>query len=226
MGFDPAEEVFDLVSGAVVSAVIGGRVQAASFGRDTTAGVPSLKLAPENIGIKTLVGDHPPASELVENWHDRMLVVLGSGREAECHRPAMLINQRRKLGVETALGPSHRLRLLAASGIGTVLVELDVRAIQVTQSAAGSPAQNLEQPRKEAGGAPPPEAGVDRTPRPETLWQVSPWHPRSQDKPDSGENQPILFRRASPHCEYLKPAGFGPTQLNFFSRLHNGSGNE
>ena len=66
-----------------------------------------------------------------------MLVVLGSRREAEGHRPSVLIDQCGELGVESTLGPSHRLGALAPCGIGSVLMQLDVRAIQVTQLATG-----------------------------------------------------------------------------------------
>ena len=62
-----------------------------------------------------------------------MLVVLRSGGEAERDCSSVAIHQRGELGVEPALGPAHRLRALSARRIRSVLMQLDVRAIQMVQ---------------------------------------------------------------------------------------------
>ncbi len=126
VNFDATEEVFDLVAAAVVAAMKAGGVTASACGWNATAGFLAVQPLPENIGIEALVGDDPAPARTGQHRSDRMLVVLRPGRETEGHRPPVLINQRGELGVESAFGSSHRLGALAAGGIGSVLMQLDV----------------------------------------------------------------------------------------------------
>jgi len=137
----------------------------------------------------------------------------------------MAIHQRGKLGVESALRPAHRLGALSARGIRSVLMQLDVRTIQVAELPGRAFGQAGQQPVPKPAGTPAAEPGVDRVPRTVALRQIPPRHTRAQQVPQGGDHQPIVLGRPPAYCAILPCTRFGATQLNFFSRRHNGSGN-
>ena len=156
-----------------------------------------------------------------------MLVVLLPRSQTESHGPATRIDNRRQLGVQAAFGPAHCLRGLSARGIGPVLMQFDVRAVQLPQFTRGVGRQQGEHPGEQAGGSPATVAGIDRTPRSEALRQITPRHSRPQDVEQGAEHHPVIFRRpaSARHCAITPSPGFGPTQVNFFSRFHSGCAN-
>jgi len=202
LGFDAAKEVLDLMALPVVTAVETGRPQPTAFGRDAAAGVLGAQARPEDIGIEALVGHDPAMAHADQHWDHGVLVVLLARSQTESHRPPPRIDDRRELGVQAAFGPAHRLRRLSAGRIGSVLVQLDVGAVQVPQFALGPGRQQTEHPGKQPSVTPAAIAGIDRTPRSVTLRQITPRHSRPQDVEHRAEHYPVVFRRAtSPrHC--------------------------
>src|SRR5882757_2342567 len=81
--FDPAEEVFDLMTAAVVTAMEAGRLPATALGRDAATGALGAEAGPEDIGIEALVGDDPAAAHTGQHGPDSVLIMLRSGCEAE-----------------------------------------------------------------------------------------------------------------------------------------------
>jgi hypothetical protein len=87
-----------------------------------------------------------------------MLLTWGQ-RHGDC--PASRLYGGRQFGVEASLAAPDRLAQLAARRIGAVLVQLDVRAIQVPELAGGFLRQLRQQPGEEPASAPAAEAGID-----------------------------------------------------------------
>lgn len=106
-GFDAAKEVFDVMTVAIVSAVEAGGQPATAFRRNANSectGRATVSAA-EVVGVKALVRH-------------------GKGATVPIH-------DGRQLGVQPALGPSHRLGRLATRGVGPMLMQFDLRAVQM-----------------------------------------------------------------------------------------------
>ncbi len=195
--FDPAEEVFDLMAAPVVTAMEAGRLPATALGWDTAPGALGVEAGPEDIGIEALVRHDPATPRTGQHRADRVLVVLWPGSETERHRPAARVDEGREFGVQSALGTAHRLGRLTARRIGAMLMELDVRAIQVPQFAFGVLGQHGEHPGEQAIGTPAPVARIDRGPRSVTLGQIPPRQAGAQHEKDGAEHQPVILRWAA-----------------------------
>ena len=106
LGFDAAEEVFDLMALPVVTAVEAGGPQPTAIGRDAAAGALGEQARPEDIGIEALVGHDPAMAHAGRQGDHGVLVVLLARSQTESHRPTPRINDRRELGVQAAFGPA------------------------------------------------------------------------------------------------------------------------
>lgn len=218
---DATEEVFDPMAAAIVSAMKAGGVTAAASWWDAAGGLLPPQTIPEAIGVEALVGHTAVPAQGGQQRAHRMQVMPGAGCQAHAHRPAVLIDDRRQLGVQPALGPADGLRCLPASRIGSVLVQLDVRAVHMAQGALGTLGQAFEQSAPQAARTPASPAGVNRTPRAIAAGCVTPRAARAQHIPDRRyDNAVVLGRSPAPQPP---PARFGPRTVNFFSRLHSDS---
>lgn len=218
---DAAEKVFDLMAAAIVPAMKPGRLAAAASWRNTARGMLPPQPSPEGVGIEAFIGHAAVATQGGQQRSYRLQIMPGPGSQTKAHRSAVLIHHRRQLGIQSALGLADGLRGLAASRVGPVLVQLDMRAIHMSQSALGPPGQALEQPVPQAVRTPTSPAGVNRTPRTITGRCIAPRAARAQHIPDGRYNDPVVFGR-SPALQ-LPPAGFGSSTVNFFSCLHSDS---
>lgn len=225
--FDAAEEVFDFVPTAVVAAMKCHARASRTFGRDANTCALLAKPGAKRVGIEAFVADGAPAPQRRQEWVDGVQVVALASGQGDRHSPAATLHDGRELGIEAAFGTTHRLRSLAATRIGAVLVQFDVRAVNAAQAAHCAACDQGEDLREEADGAPAPEPRIDRTPRAETFRQIAPWDSRAQHVENRGEHESIVFRRPAPtsHCANLPSAHLGARPVNFFSRPQSGSGN-
>lgn len=127
-----------------------------------------------------------------QNRDDR---VLGSGRQTKRHGPATRIDEGRQFSVQSTLGVPHRLGRLSSPGIGSMLMQLDVRAIQMPQLALRVLGQDPEPLGEKAAGTPAPIARIDRGPRSVALRQISPSDARSQPQKNPSEHQTLVLGR-------------------------------
>ena len=198
VAFDATEEVLHLVTTTVVPPMKRDPYPPASFWRDAAGGALAAQPGAEGVRIKSLIRHHPLASQARQQGFHGVEIVARTGRQRQAHRAATAVNCRRELGVEATLGAADRLLLLAATGIAPVLVQLDVRAVEVTQLPAGTPGDEPHQPGKEAGLTPAPEAGVNRVPRAKALRQVAPRDPGAQHEEHPRDHEPVVLRRPAP----------------------------
>ena len=220
-----AKEVFDVMAMPVVTAMEAGGMPAALSGRNAAPGVLRAQLGAESISVEALVGHDPVAAQTPPQWSHGKQVVLRAGGQGDRNRPAMLVRDGGELGVQSAFGPPDRLRQLAARGIGPVLMQLDVRAVQMPQPALGAPGQSRQQTMPQATRRPASPARVDRAPRAVGCRHISPRTTGAQHIPNRRHHDPVIQRRPAPHCAIMPSPGFAPTQVNFFSRFHSGSAN-
>lgn len=130
VAFESAEIVFDEVTGAVVAAVKTRKRPATAPRRNAGAGLPAAHVGAKRRRVEGLVCDEVMAPHRREHRLHR----AGVGSLARCQgqreRSAAGIDDRRDLGVASALGPADGLRRLATSGIEAVLMDLAMRAIE------------------------------------------------------------------------------------------------
>ena len=140
-----AKEIFDVVAMPVVAAMEPGRMTATVSGRNTAAGMLRAQAGAETIGVESLVGHDPVMAQAPPQRGHGAQVVLRAGGQGDRDRPAMLVRDGGELGVQSAFGPPDGLRQLAARRIGPVLMQLDVRTVQVTQHPFCTPGQASQQ---------------------------------------------------------------------------------
>lgn len=158
------KEIFDVVAMPVITAMEAGGLPPAFLG-GIQHGECCAQLGAESIGVEALVGHDAVMAQTPPQWSHGEQVVLRAGGQGDRNRPTRLIRDGGELGIQAAFGPPDRLRQLAARRIGSVLMQLDVRAIQVPQPAFGAPSQSGQQTVPQATRRPASPARVDRTPR-------------------------------------------------------------
>ncbi len=202
LGFDAAKEVLNVMTTLVVSAMEARRMPPTAFWRDAATGSLGVQSGAKDVGVKALVGHDPAVSHAGQHRKDGVLIVLLAGRETNRQGPPAGIDNRRELGVQPTFGPAHRLRSLAAPRIGSVLMQFDVRAVQVPQFAFSACGQDREHPSEQPAVTPAAVTRIDRTPRSVTRRQIPPRHARAQDKKHGTEHHPVIFGRPTTarHC--------------------------
>lgn len=202
MGFDAAEEVLNLVTALVITTMEASRVPSAAFRRDAAAGPLGAQSDAEDVGVKALVGHDPAVPHAGQHRDHGMLVVLLAGGETDREDPTPRIDDRREFGIQTAFGAAHRLRGLTAPGIGSMLMQFDMGAVQVPQFPYGPIGQDREHPGEQPAVAPAAVTRIDRTPGSVARRQITPRHTRAQNEKHCAEHHPVVFGRPTParHC--------------------------
>jgi len=160
-----------------------------------TGGYPgSGQVLPKAFRIEAAVCDNPAASEGADQSCDRTEVMAVSGNEVQPHSTSKTIDDRSQFRVRTTFGFTDRLHSSSTRGIGGVLVNLDVATVDAAQLAARAGDQLLMHLGPELCLAPSTEARIDRTPRTELLWQVTPRQTRSKYIKDSAHHDAVVFR--------------------------------
>src|SRR5262249_13788195 len=99
--------------------------------------------------------------------------------------------------VETAFRTSKSLIFLASSWVGGVLMNFDVRRIQVPQFSFGVLGKKIENSGPDTLMSPAQPARINRTPRTKSAGNVTPGTSASQDVDHSFYHQPIILWRSA-----------------------------
>ena len=195
--FDSGEEVFDPVAPTVVSAMERHGLAAAAQPSNANPSPLPVQLDPKVTRIETFVANDALASKRGHQGLDGFEIVAVARGQAQGHRPAVSIHDRRQLGVDPALAPANRLQGLAAARIGAMVMHLDVRTIHVAELSTRAPRQCGQHPDPQPTRTPPPPTGIDRTPRSELFGHIAPRTSRAQDIPDRRDHEPVILRGAA-----------------------------
>jgi hypothetical protein len=181
----------------------------------------SAQACPKRVGIETLIGDCAAVAQTFQERFDSVKIVTLAFGQAERDGPPTSLDDRGKLRIDSTFSATDCLGSLTTARIRTVLIQFDVRAIDMPQLTCGSRCHHRKHPGEEPLSAPATKPRVDRAPRAKLLWQVAPRDTCSQDVEYCGEHTPIIFRRSPAQ---RPPAGFITRAVNFFNLRHNGSG--
>jgi len=221
VALDAAEEVFDFMATAVVAAMECYRPQARPFWRDAHPCALSAQPRAECVGIEALVCDGSIPAQAGQKGLDGIQIVTLSSCQAERNGSSLTVHDCRQLRVDPPFRATDSLCGLAAARIRSVLVQLDMRAVNVTKLAFCGRRHEREHPSKKTRGAPTPKPCIHRSPWAEVRRQVTPRNTGAQDVENGADHKPIVLRRSSSQAA---PAGFRPRTVNFFNPSHRGSG--
>jgi hypothetical protein len=104
------------------------------------------QIGAKGIGIETFVGDDTVMTQAAPQRNNGVQVMLRAGCEGDRDCATMLVDNGRELGVESTLRPSDGLRELTTRWIGSVLMQFDMRTVQVPQRPFRAPRQSRQQP--------------------------------------------------------------------------------
>ncbi len=197
VGLNPAKEVFDLVAMPVVTAMVACRLESVPARRDAGSAAMGQQVRTEGRRIEALVGDNPAFTAVSQQRQNGMLIVARAALQANRHRSATSVNQGGKLGVQAALRATDRLGGLSTRRVGPMLVQLDVRAIKVTEAANGSARQLEQRSTEQSLAAPSPKPTIYRLPLSKVAGQIAPRASGAHDKNDSAEDQTVIPWRPS-----------------------------
>ena len=169
VAFETAEEVFDFVAPPVVAAVKGHWPPARAFRRDTDARTLPAQARPKRVGVETFIGDGTVVAQARQKRLDRVQIVTLPFGQAERHSSPTTVDNCSKLSIDSTLSSTDRLSSLTAAWIRAVLMQLDVRAIDMPQLTCGSLCDNREHPGEEPLSTPATKPRVDRVPRAKLL---------------------------------------------------------
>jgi hypothetical protein len=185
VAFDAGEVIFDRVSVSIEPAVEAIGNASGVFWRDADHR--------STFRIEGLVGDRPVTVQPDLEWLTGSEVMLLAGSEVEPDNPADAVDHSRELRIEPAFRASHRLPSLPANWIGTVAMNLDVRAVHTADPAKRRSTQLGENIAPEAAGTPSSESSIDRAPRTESLWKVPPGNTGSKNIPHGGDHASVIL---------------------------------
>ena len=223
--FHPAKEVFDLVTLTVVTAVKSARVTPRTSGWNTGAGFLAAQPRTKGRSIKGLVCNNAVTAQVRQQGLDGPQIVTLSRSQGNRDGSSASLDHDRHFRIESTLGATNRLRLLAAGRVGAMLVELDVRAIQGTQFTFGRPGHRCQEPSERTRRTPPPKARIDRVPRSESFRQIAPRQPRAQNVNHRRDHKPVIFAWPTPTVPICPMAFFDPLTLIFLAVPISGPAN-
>jgi hypothetical protein len=194
--FDAAEEVLHSVAAPIVAAVEPVAPGSPPLGSDAGPHMGKAKRRVERVRIEAAIGDRMLVSEDRQQRKDRLEVVLLTWGQTESNRPTQRVDDGGKLRVDASFRPANSLERLPTRRIGTVLVKLDVRAIEMAQLPRRITSKPLEELLPKSTRTPSSPSSVDRAPRSITSRQVAPWHSRAQNVPDGRDHDPVVLARS------------------------------
>lgn len=155
----------------------------------------------EFLRVKFAVDDGQTSGEFFDQRVHRFEIVPVARHQVQPDCPAQAINDDCKFGVRPFFGAANRMCSGSPDGVRPGLTYLDVSAVHAAKLVAGVVGKLGEYPRPKFHAAPPTKARVDRRPRTELSWQISPRHSSSQDVVNPAYHDAIVFRwpSATPH---------------------------
>ena len=127
----------------------------------------------KNVTVVTFVRYDTLSTGSPDRLRSLHICSVPSGK-AYLYRSPQPIDQRRQLTVHAALGAAKRLKTLASGRVRCVLVNPDLRGVQVPEFPHGRVTHQLRHPLPEAADVPSTPAGIDAPPRTEDSRQVAP----------------------------------------------------
>jgi len=115
------------------------------LGPDECSNVGEAKRGVERVFIKTAIGDRMLVSEHWYHRNDRLEVVLLTLSQGEPNRSTQRADHGGKLRIDASLRPADRLDRLLTRRVGSVLVKLDVRAIEMAKLPRRIPGKLVEE---------------------------------------------------------------------------------
>jgi hypothetical protein len=191
--FDAAKEVFYSVAAPVVAAVEPVAPGSPAFGSDAGPNVGNPKRRVERVRIEAAISDRVLVPKDWHQWKDRLEVVLLTRSQAEPDRSTHRVDHGGKLRVDPTFRAANGLERLPTRRIGSVLVKLDVRAINMAQLPRRITGKLLEEPGPEATRTPSSPSSIDRAPRTITSRQVAPRYARAQNVPDGCDHDAVIL---------------------------------
>lgn len=137
VAFDRSEKVFDAVPPAIEPGAEGAFATATAAAGDGAGAARYSHAGAQAVGVEALVCDQGAAAQKADMRLDRVNVAVLPAVQTQRDRPAVTIDQGGQLGVKPAFGPAHGLRRLTSLRVRSVLMQLDVRGVCKTGSAAG-----------------------------------------------------------------------------------------
>jgi hypothetical protein len=197
MYFDAAEEILRLPAVAVVAAMEPNTVTAAALGRDTRARALPAQARTKIIGVEASVCHQAvPTGRSQHRERGEQIVALATV-QAYGESTAPAIDYGGELRVESTFGSAHRLSRLSTRWVGAMLMEFDVRAVEVAQRSDRLAAKLSKDAGEHALAAPPPEPAVNSLPLAVCFGKVSPRTAGAQHEKNAAEHQSIIFPRSS-----------------------------
>lgn len=197
MGFDATEEIFHLPTVAIVAAMEANTMMTTALGRDTRTGALAEQPRAEIIRIEPPVRHQAVSPGRPQHRESGEEIVALTAVQGDGEGATPTIDYRGELGVETTLGSAHRLSRLSTPRIGTMLMEFDMRAVEVSQRADGLAAKLRQDAGEQTLAAPQPEPAVDGLPLAVTLGEVAPRTARAKHEKNPTEDQSVIFSRSS-----------------------------
>jgi len=123
--FNPLEEVFDHMTFPVSPLGIRERIKAVAARRNANGNSPFMKPSTKSIAVIALVSDQFFKVHAADDLLSHRNICFLSGTENQHLRITPFVDSGVNLRIEAALGSSHVLPLLPASGISPVLMHFD-----------------------------------------------------------------------------------------------------
>lgn len=195
----PLKKVFDFVPLPIVTAMPSGRMSPSCPRRNAYTQTVMSQLCSKCIAVVPFVRHGNRAAQLRRPGAFGGDAYIGSlsSRQAHLHRPSASIHPSRELGIESTLGASDGLILLATRGVAGVLMHFDVAGVQETQQALGLSCQPFQNPRPQTALTPSTPARVNRTPRTIKRRQIAPGNAGAQHVHHCFDHQPMIFGRTA-----------------------------
>lgn len=197
MSFDAAEEVFHLPAVAVVAAMEANRVTTSALGRNTRAGALAAQPRAKVIRIESPVCHQAVPAGRPQHRESGEEIVALTAVQAYGEGPTPRIDDCGELCIEPTFGSAHRLGCLSTPRIGAMLMELDVRTVEVSQGSDCVAAKLNEDAGEQALAAPQPEPAVDGLPLAVSFGKISPRTAGTQHEKNAAKNQAVILSRSS-----------------------------
>ena len=174
--------------------------------------VPSGEVVPQLVAVVAFVSDHALAVRRGDRFGD-LKVRSWSCIDSQLQCSPTTIHQGGELGIEPSLGATNGLQTLASGGVGGVLVQLDIRGVQMPELTFGGRSQPIENRLPKPAVIPPTPPGVNALPGTEDLGQIAPGAADAHSVDHRLHHAPMAPRRSTTRrYRYRSRMAF----LNFF----------
>lgn len=115
----------------VMAAVKGHWPTARALRWDTDPSALPAQACPKRVGIESFIGNCAAVAQMAKEWLDGVKIVTLALGQAVRHGSPSSLNDRGKLSIDSTFSATDHLGSLAAARIRTVLMQFNVRSIDV-----------------------------------------------------------------------------------------------